>query len=46
MLASFNVPVICGGGKGVMEAVSKGVKSKGGTTIGILPYGKKVQTHT
>uniref|UniRef100_A0A7C3NAS3 TIGR00725 family protein n=1 Tax=candidate division WOR-3 bacterium TaxID=2052148 RepID=A0A7C3NAS3_UNCW3 len=41
MLASFNVPVICGGGKGVMEAVSKGVKSKGGTTIGILPYGKE-----
>lgn len=40
MLASFNVPIVCGGGKGVMEAISKGVKSKGGTTIGILPHGK------
>jgi len=41
MLASFNLPVICGGGGGVMEAVSKGVKGRGGTTIGILPYGRE-----
>lgn len=41
MVASFKLPVICGGGNGVMEAVSKGVKNKGGTTIGILPFEKE-----
>ncbi|MEO0233724.1 MAG: TIGR00725 family protein [candidate division WOR-3 bacterium] len=41
MLANFKVPVICGGGTGVMEAISKGVKNKGGTTIGILPFEKE-----
>jgi uncharacterized protein (TIGR00725 family) len=29
--------VICGGLTGVMEAVCKGAKSSGGTTVGILP---------
>ena len=29
--------VICGGKGGVMEAVCKGAKSKGGRTLGILP---------
>lgn len=29
--------LICGGGSGVMEAAAKGVKEKGGLTIGILP---------
>ena len=29
--------LICGGLGGVMEAAAKGAKSKGGTTIGILP---------
>ena len=28
--------VYCGGGKGVMEAVSKGVSESGGTCVGIL----------
>ena len=28
--------VFCGGGKGVMEAISKGVSKAGGTVIGIL----------
>lgn len=28
---------ICGGGSGVMEAVSRGASEAGGTTIGILP---------
>jgi len=29
--------LICGGGSGVMEAACKGVKEKGGLTVGILP---------
>ena len=36
-LAKLGVSVACGGLKGVMEAVCKGAKSAGGTTIGILP---------
>jgi uncharacterized protein (TIGR00725 family) len=28
--------VYCGGGKGAMEAISKGVSEKGGTCVGIL----------
>ena len=34
-LAAENYLVYCGGGEGVMEAVAKGVKSAGGTCIGI-----------
>ena len=29
--------VVCGGLSGIMEAVCRGAKSEGGTTIGILP---------
>jgi uncharacterized protein (TIGR00725 family) len=29
--------LVCGGLSGVMEAASKGAKSEGGTTVGILP---------
>lgn len=36
-LAKRNVMVACGGLSGVMEAVCRGAKSAGGTTIGILP---------
>lgn len=36
-LAKAGVMVVCGGLSGVMEAVCKGAKSAGGTTIGILP---------
>ena len=36
-LANRGVQVACGGLGGVMEAVCKGAKSAGGTTIGILP---------
>jgi hypothetical protein len=36
-LARRKVIVACGGLQGVMEAVCKGAKSAGGTTIGILP---------
>jgi len=35
-LADENYLVFCGGGEGVMEAISKGVHEKGGTVIGIL----------
>ncbi len=36
LLAKENYLVFCGGGLGVMEAVSKGVKEGGGTCVGIL----------
>ncbi|MCH8199546.1 MAG: TIGR00725 family protein [Chloroflexi bacterium] len=36
-LASAGVVVACGGLGGVMEAVCRGAKGAGGTTIGILP---------
>ena len=37
LLALRNVMVACGGLSGVMEAVCRGAKAAGGTTIGILP---------
>jgi uncharacterized protein (TIGR00725 family) len=37
LLAQQGVAVICGGLGGVMEAVCRGAKSKGGLTVGILP---------
>jgi len=37
LLAQQHVTVICGGLGGVMEAVCRGAKSKGGPTVGILP---------
>jgi hypothetical protein len=36
-LALRGATVVCGGLSGVMEAVCRGAKSAGGTTIGILP---------
>ena len=36
-LAARGATVVCGGLGGVMEAVCRGAKSKGGLTIGILP---------
>lgn len=39
LLAQQGVVVICGGLGGVMEAVCRGAKSKGGLTVGILPSG-------
>ncbi|QLG49729.1 TIGR00725 family protein [Natrinema halophilum] len=36
-LAVSDHTVVCGGGSGTMEAVCRGAKSEGGTTIGILP---------
>ena len=37
LLAQQHVTVVCGGLGGVMEAVCRGAKSKGGLTVGILP---------
>jgi uncharacterized protein (TIGR00725 family) len=37
LLAIRGARVVCGGLGGVMEAVCRGAKSAGGTTIGILP---------
>ena len=36
LLANEGFLVFCGGGKGVMEAISKGVSEVGGTVVGIL----------
>jgi len=37
LLAQQGATVVCGGLGGVMEAVCRGAKSKGGLTVGILP---------
>lgn len=41
-LAGFNLPVLNGGGSGIMEAVSRGVYENGGITVGILPEGREL----
>lgn len=38
-LGRRGIKLVCGGGAGVMEAVCRGAKSTGGTTVGILPSG-------
>ncbi|MCS7181286.1 MAG: TIGR00725 family protein, partial [bacterium] len=40
LIAEKDGILICGGLGGIMEAVAKGVKKKGGITVGILPYDK------
>ncbi len=40
LLAERDATIICGGLGGVMEAVCRGAKSKGGLTVGILPGGE------
>jgi uncharacterized protein (TIGR00725 family) len=37
LLAARGLIVVCGGREGVMEAVARGVKRRGGVSIGILP---------
>jgi hypothetical protein len=37
LLAARGCAVVCGGRDGVMEAVARGVRLRGGVTIGILP---------
>jgi len=41
LLAKRNAILVCGGLGGVMEAVSKGMRSEGGLTVGILPQNHK-----
>jgi uncharacterized protein (TIGR00725 family) len=36
-LAEGGAVVVCGGGGGVMEAVCRGARAAGGTTVGLLP---------
>jgi hypothetical protein len=40
-IARKDAILICGGLGGVMEAASKGARSEGGTTVGILPQNHK-----
>jgi len=40
-IAMRGAAVVCGGLSGVMEAVCKGARSKGGLTIGIIPSDSK-----
>ena len=40
-IASRGAAVVCGGMMGVMEAVCRGARSKGGLTIGIIPSDDK-----
>lgn len=44
-IAKTGAVLVCGGLKGVMEAASKGAKSAGGTTIGILPGSKREEAN-
>jgi uncharacterized protein (TIGR00725 family) len=39
LLVEEGATIICGGLGGVMEAVCRGAKSKGGLTVGVLPGG-------
>ena len=39
LLALQGATIVCGGLTGVMEALCRGAKSKGGLTVGILPGG-------
>jgi uncharacterized protein (TIGR00725 family) len=38
LIAERGAVMVCGGLKGVMEAASRGAKSAGGLTVGILPH--------
>ena len=42
-LAEAGFTVVCGGRDGVMAAVARGVKRKGGVTIGILPEADRLR---
>jgi len=44
-IAKVGAELVCGGLSGVMEAVAKGAKSAGGTTIGIIPGEDKAEAN-
>ncbi len=44
-LATRGHTVVCGGRGGTMEAVCRGAKAEGGTTIGILPSERREQAN-
>lgn len=44
-LAEATAVLVCGGLGGVMEAACRGAKSKGGTTVGILPGGRRAEAN-
>ena len=44
-LARRGYTVVCGGRGGTMEAVCRGVKATGGTTIGIVPSDRREQAN-
>jgi hypothetical protein len=46
LIARRDAILICGGLGGVMEAASKGVRSEGGTAVGILPQDHKNEANT
>ena len=41
LLAGRGAILVCGGLGGIMEAASRGMKSEGGLTVGILPHDHK-----
>ncbi|MBX8636058.1 MAG: TIGR00725 family protein [Thermoplasmata archaeon] len=45
LLAARSAIIICGGLTGVMESAAKGVKSRGGISVGILPGGNLVEAN-
>lgn len=45
LLARAGAVVVCGGMTGVMEAVCRGAKDAGGTTVGILPTGDRADAN-
>jgi uncharacterized protein (TIGR00725 family) len=45
LLAERGAVVVCGGLTGVMEAVCRGARNAGGTTVGILPGSTRAQAN-
>jgi uncharacterized protein (TIGR00725 family) len=45
LLAGGGAVVVCGGLGGVMEAVSRGARSAGGTVVGILPGSRRTDAN-
>ena len=45
LIARKGAILVCGGLGGVMEAASRGAKSEGGTTVGILPHNDSMKAN-